>query len=76
MAQVAKKTIHVDSRTHRALRRKAAKTGQTISDVVSRAVMDAFREDELDLEAFEQRRHEPSRPLSDVVRDLKRDGLL
>lgn len=76
MAQSAKKTVRLDPQIHRVLRRRAAKTGKTISEVVSRAVMESLREDELDLEAFEQRKHEPPRPLSDVVRDLKRDGLL
>lgn len=76
MARSAKKTVRLDPQIHRVLRRRGAKTGETISNFVSRAVMESLREDELDLAAFEQRKHEPARPPSDVVRDLKRDCLL
>jgi hypothetical protein len=43
---------------------------------VNAAVTAALREDALDLEAFEKRRKEPSRPFETVLRDLRRDGLL
>ena len=76
MPQSARKTVHLDPRIHRALRQKAAKTGQTISAVVSEAVTLSLREDELDHQTYAQRRHEPARPLNDVIKDLKRDGLL
>ncbi len=69
-------TVYFDPRAYRALRIKAAQTGETISGLVSRAVTESLREDEIDLEAFDQRKRETSRPLRDVLRDLRRDGLL
>ena len=76
MAETARKTVHLDPRLHRAARKRAAKSGETISSVVSRAVRESRREDEIDLRACEERKNETSRPLSDVLRDLRRDGRL
>jgi len=76
MGQIARKTVHLDPRLHKALRKRVAKSGETISSAVSRAVRDSLREDEIDIRAYEERKHEPSRPLSDVLRDLRRDGRL
>lgn len=76
MEQTARKTVHLDARLHRALRTRAAKTGETISKVVSRAVTESLLEDEIDIRAFEERKNEPSRPLHEVLRNLRRDGRL
>ncbi len=76
MGLTARKTVHLDPRLHRALRERAAKTGETISTVVSRAVRESLREDEIDIRAYEERKNESCRPLRDVLRDLKRDRRL
>jgi hypothetical protein len=76
MGQNVRTTVYFDRRIYRALRIKAAESGETLSSLVSRALVESLREDEIDLEAFEKRGHEHSRPLRDVLRDLKRDGLL
>jgi hypothetical protein len=61
---------------YRALKIKAATSDRSLSELVNAAVTAALREDALDLEAFDKRRKEPTRPLEKVLEDLKRDGLL
>jgi len=76
MAQNVRATIYFNPKLYRALRIKAAECGDTISALVDRAVSESLREDQIDLEAFEKRKNEPSRPWRDVLRDLRRDGLI
>ena len=69
-------TIYLDARIHRALKLKAAQTDATVSDLVNEALQLSLREDAIDLQAIQDRAHEPARPFEDVLRDLKRDGLI
>ncbi len=69
-------TVYLDPPVHRALRIKAAEAGVTISRIVNQAVRRALAEDAVDLAAFEERAKEPSRAFEDVLRDLKKDGLI
>lgn len=76
MADTKRSTIYFEPKVYRALKIKAAVTDESISDLVNDAVRLSLREDRIDLAAAHQRRHEPSRPLEDVIRDLKRKGRL
>ena len=76
MAGQTKTTIYLAPNVYRALKVKSATTDRSISDLINAAVIEALREDALDLEAFERRAKEPSRPFEKVLEDLKRDGLL
>lgn len=76
MAGQTKTTVYLQPKVYRALKVKAATTDRSISDLINAAVLEALREDALDLEAFEKRAKEPSRPFEKVLEDLKRDGLL
>lgn len=69
-------TLYLDPRIHRALKVKAATTDRSISEIVNEALLEALREDAIDLEAFRKRAKEPSRPFEKVLAELKRDGLL
>lgn len=69
-------TIYLKPKVYRALKVKAATTDRSVSDLVNAAVLESLREDALDLEAFDRRAKEPSRPFEKVLEDLKRDGLL
>ncbi len=69
-------TIYLDSRIHRALKLKAAQMEATVSELVNEAVRLSLKEDAIDLQAIQDRTHESSRPFEDVLRDLKRDGLV
>jgi len=69
-------TIYFDPEIHRALKLKAAETERSLSDLVNEAVREALAEDAEDIEAYEARIAEPDLPFEDVVKDLKRRGLL
>jgi hypothetical protein len=71
-----KTTVYLQPKVYRALKVKAATTCRSVSDLISAAVLEAFREDALDLEAFERRAREPSRAFKKVLEGLKRDGIL
>ncbi len=71
-----KTTVYLEPKLYRALKVKAATTDRSVSDLINAAVLEALREDALDLEAFERRAREPSRTFKKVLEDLKRDGLL
>ena len=76
MASLTRTTVYLQPKVYRALKVKAATTDQSLSDLINAAVLEALLEDALDLEAFEERAKEPSRPFEKVLEGLKRDGLL
>ena len=76
MAGHAKTTVYLQTEVYRTLKVKAATTDRSISDLINVAVIEALREDTLDLEALEKRAKEPLRPFEKVLEGLKRDGLL
>jgi hypothetical protein len=69
-------TVYLDRRLYQAAKVKSAVTDRSLSDVINEALIASLREDKADLDAFEHRRKEPSRPFENVLRDLKKDGLL
>ena len=72
----ARTTVYLDEKIYRAAKVKSAVTGKTLSMIINQSLILALREDADDLTALQQRRKEPSRPFEDVLKDLKRDGLL
>lgn len=69
-------TIYIDSKLHQAMKMKAVQTHLSISDLVSEAIRLSLKEDALDLQAIKDRAGEPLRSYDEVLKDLKRDGLL
>ena len=69
-------TVYLEPRLYRAVKVKAAASDRSISDLVNEAIRLALVEDEIDLQAFDKRKRQGSRPFEDVLRALKRDGLL
>ena len=69
-------TLYLDPKIHRALKVKSATTDRSISDIINEALVEALREDAIDLQAFRKRAKEPSRPFEKILAGLKRDGLL
>jgi hypothetical protein len=63
-------------KVYRALKVKSATTDRSVSELVNAAVIEALREDAVDVEAFDKRSKEPTRFFEQVLKDLKRDGLL
>lgn len=76
MAGDTRMTVYLQTKIYRALKVKSATTDRSVSDLVNAAVIEALREDAVDLEAFEKRSKEPVRPFDQILKDLKRDGLL
>ncbi|MBI2190422.1 MAG: ribbon-helix-helix protein, CopG family [Planctomycetes bacterium] len=76
MSTARRATIYLELNVYRALRLKAAATDRSVSDMVNAAVKEALAEDAVDLEAFNERRHEPSIPFEDFLKALRRRGKL
>lgn len=68
--------MYFDPEIHQALRLKAATSDKSISDMVNDAVKLTLAEDAEDLEAFEERKQEPSLDFEQFVKALKRRGKL
>ena len=67
--------MHLDPRLFRALKMKSAETDTPVSTLVNRALREALAEDAADLAAFERTAGEPTRSFTQVLKELKRDGL-
>ena len=74
MAQVQLAT-RIDKRVKKAIERYCDMSGLKINKFVERALLDKLEELE-DIEDVKKLRNESTRPLQDVVKDLKIDGLL
>jgi len=73
-APAKRSTIYLDPELHRALRLKALDTGRSMTDLVNEAVRMAFREDQEDLSAFDERVKEPEMTYEALLKDLKAHG--
>ncbi len=69
-------TVYFEPALHRAVRLKAAQTERSISDIVNDAVRNALREDQEDLQAFDDRVAEPTMSYEALLKDLKAHGKL
>jgi hypothetical protein len=73
---MARMTVWLQPKVYRALKVKSATTDRSVSELVNAAVIEALRKDAIDVEAFDKRSKEPTRFFEQVLKDLKRDGLL
>ncbi len=71
-----KSTVYFEPDIHHALRVKAATTHQSVSQVVNEAVRLSLREDQEDLNTFEQRSTETTLSYEQLLEDLKAHGKL
>jgi hypothetical protein len=69
-------TIYFEPALHRAIRLKAAHTNRSLSELVNDAVRWSLREDQEDLQAFEDRVGEPTMSYEALLKDLKANGKL
>ena len=76
MVNLNRTTVYLNPKVHRALKVKAATSDSSISQLVNRAVLEALREDAIDLKTFRKRAKEPVCPLEKVLAELKQDGQL
>lgn len=73
-AATARATIYFDRDLHKALRMKAADTRRSISEIVSEAVRESLREDEIDLAAIAERASEKTISYEELLAQLKAHG--
>jgi hypothetical protein len=76
MPKLKRATVYLEPTLHRALRVKAAETENSVSDLVNAAVKQSLTEDAADLAIFEARAREPGLAFEDVLKDLKRRGMI
>lgn len=69
-------TIYLDPDLHRALKFKGVQMDMSVSDLVNQAIKESLTEDAEDLAAFDTRAAEPSLDFEEVVRDLRKRGIL
>jgi len=69
-------TIYLDPDLHKALRLKAIDSSKSVSELVNEAIREALAEDAEDLLAFEERKNEPVISFEEMVKRLKKDGLI
>lgn len=69
-------TVYFDGDIHQALRLKAAASGQSVSELVNRAVSFSLLEDADDISAHRARAGEQSLDFADVVLSLQQRGKL
>lgn len=76
MAGTTRMTVYLQPKVYRALKVKSTTTDRSVSELVNAAVLEALREDAVDVETIDKRSKEPTRSFEQVLKDLKRDGLV
>ena len=76
MGAAKKVTVYIEIEIHKALRIKAAETDQSVSDIVNEAIGIYLGEDADDLAAIKQRKGEKRISYEEVLKDLRKNGLL
>ena len=69
-------TIYFEEDIHKALKIKAAEVSTSISDLVNEAIRSSLQDDLEDLQAFEERKDEPTMDFEQFLKKLKEDGKL
>ena len=69
-------TITLNDKIYKALRIRAAESGETVSAVVEDAIKEQILEDLDDLQIVKERQNEPAIDFKAFVNELKADGLL
>ena len=69
-------TIYLDPELHKALRLKAAANSKSVTELINDAVRESLAEDDEDNAAILVREKEPTISYDEMVRRLKKDGLL
>ncbi len=69
-------TIYLDPELHKALRLKAAETSRSVTELINDAVRESLAEDAEDNAAFIVREKELLISYDEMVKRLKKDGLI
>ena len=69
-------TITLNDKIYKALRLRAAESGESISSMVEDAIKYQVLEDAADMQILKERENEPAVDFQTFVNELKADGLL
>jgi len=69
-------TVTFDNDILKLLKLKALETSHSVSELINELVLDAFREDNEDLKAFDSRKNEETISLESFMKQLESDGKL
>jgi plasmid stability protein len=69
-------TIYLNPELHKALRLKAATQSKSVTELINDAVRESLAEDAEDIAAITVREKEPLISYDEMVKRLKKDGLL
>lgn len=69
-------TIALDEEILKLLKLKAVETSESVSSLVNAIIVDAFREDAMDLKAFDERKNEGTISFESFLMLLEADGKL
>lgn len=69
-------TITLDEDILKLLKLKAVETSESLSSLVNNIIIDAFREDSIDLKAFEERKNEGTLTFESFLKQLEANGKL
>lgn len=69
-------TVYIDTKILQAVKIKAVQVHTSVSHLINEALRHTLKEDMADIQTVRARRHEPARPFEDVLKSLKKDGLL
>ena len=75
-AKSKRATVYLDPQLHRALKIKSAQIERTMSELINDAIRYSLAEDYEDLQAIEERVHEPNIDFKDILKELKDSGRL
>ncbi|WP_294924662.1 hypothetical protein [Sulfuricurvum sp.] len=75
-AMSVRTTITLDEDILKLLKLKALETSESLSSLVNNIVIDALREDNMDLKAFEERKNEEILSFESFLKQLEANGKL
>lgn len=69
---VVRTTVYLEEELHTAVRAKATRTGQSVSEIINQAVKCSFAEDRDDLRSFVERDAEPELSFDELLTSLRK----
>lgn len=76
MSQTTKATLYLKQDLYRAVKIRAAETGQSASELVNEAIASQVAEDMADIKSIQKRKNQPTESYESFLKNLKKDGLI
>ena len=71
---IKRSTVYLEPDLHRVLKMKAAEPSRSVSDLVNEAIRHELIQDKEDLQAFADRKNEPTISYEQLLKELKKNG--